>query len=56
MGFKRAIWEIGTYNYHGQPWYIGLVHMFFLHSFYHIFNFLIVKSNYQFNSNVTKWW
>jgi hypothetical protein len=56
MGFKRAILEIGTYNYHGQPWDIGLVHKFLFHIFYHIFYCLIVNLNYQFKSNVMKWW
>jgi hypothetical protein len=37
MGFTRAILEIGTYNYHGQLWSIGLVNKPFCNFFHHIF-------------------
>jgi len=34
MDFKRAIQNIGIYNYHGQPWGVGLVSMFFFLHFH----------------------
>jgi hypothetical protein len=34
MGFKRAMIEIGIYNYHGKLWGIGLVDMLPLCHFY----------------------
>jgi hypothetical protein len=46
MGFKRAMIEIGIYNYHGKLWGIGVVDMFFLCHSHHFFYCLIVSLKY----------
>jgi hypothetical protein len=35
MDFKRATQNIGISNYHGQPWGVGLVNMFFFLHFHY---------------------
>jgi hypothetical protein len=47
MALKKATFDIGTCNYHGWPWDIGLINKPHLHIFHCIFCYLIRILNYQ---------
>jgi hypothetical protein len=53
MVFKKATLEIGTCNYHGWPWDIGLVGKPHWHLFHFTFYYSIGCMSYQLPFNVT---